>query len=565
MKRWYAWASVVLLVVLCAVVAVLQYRWIGEISEAERERLQEQLHTELNALHNSFSERIRDATTALQASTGEVERLGREEAYSARYRLWQRAGRPLFQRIALAVPRNGSLEFESLDLASGQFARTPWPREWSRLQERLLSHLGGGPVPPGSQPEGLLELPRFAGEPEEGPREQEWLIAELSLDYIRTTVMPELLKRYLGGSGRLDYDTAVSERGIPIFESSPAALARIGRQADASVALGSGGPPGPGFRGSPGGTPPRREPPPRERSQPPEPPGGRMSRPMMGGGPAWTLAVRHKAGSLEALVERARRRNLALSGGLLLLIIATVTVLVRFSRQSQRLAELQINFVAGVSHELRTPLTVIRTAAYNLRGRMAERPEQVERYGQLIQDESKKLDAQIDQVLRFASAKAGHAIRRREPVCVEELIEKALQSAEPATRQAGVLVEKRIEGHLPRVLADELAMGHALQNLIDNALKYGAEGGKWLGVSASAVADGVEICIADHGPGVPADEQGHIFDPFFRGRRAVSDQIHGTGLGLHLVKNIVVAHGGTLQVKSAAGKRTEFVMRIPAA
>ncbi len=64
---------------------------------------------------------------------------------------------------------------------------------------------------------------------------------------------------------------------------------------------------------------------------------------------------------------------------------------------------------------------------------------------------------------------------------------------------------------------------------------------------------------------MPADEQSQIFDPFFRGRRAVIGQIHGTGLGLHLVKNIVMAHGGTVQVKSAAGKRTEFVMHIPAA
>src|SRR5579863_10005883 len=172
MKRWYPWASAVLLVALYAAVAVLHDRWIGEISEAERQKLQEQLHTELNALRNAFSERIRNATSALQATTGEVERLGCEEAYSARYQRWQRANGPLFQRIALAVPRNGSLELESLDLASGRFAPAPWPQEWSRLRERLLSHLGGRPVPPGSEPDGLMEVPRFAGEAEERPREQ---------------------------------------------------------------------------------------------------------------------------------------------------------------------------------------------------------------------------------------------------------------------------------------------------------------------------------------------------------------------------------------------------------
>jgi len=75
----------------------------------------------------------------------------------------------------------------------------------------------------------------------------------------------------------------------------------------------------------------------------------------------------------------------------------------------------------------------------------------------------------------------------------------------------------------------------------------------------------VEIRIADRGPGIPADEQEHIFDPFFRGQRAVQDQVHGSGLGLYLVKKIVEAHGGTIQVKSEPMNGAEFTIRIPAA
>ena len=131
---------------------------------------------------------------------------------------------------------------------------------------------------------------------------------------------------------------------------------------------------------------------------------------------------------------------------------------------------------------------------------------------------------------------------------------------------SSVTVEKKIEPGLPFVLADELAMKYALQNLVDNAVKYGAEGGNWIGVFASkAEGDAVEVRVADHGPGIPPDEQEHIFDPFFRGRRAVEDQVHGTGLGLNLVKNIVEAHGGTISVHSEPLKGTEFVLRIPAA
>ncbi|MEO8128424.1 MAG: HAMP domain-containing sensor histidine kinase, partial [Bryobacteraceae bacterium] len=228
-----------------------------------------------------------------------------------------------------------------------------------------------------------------------------------------------------------------------------------------------------------------------------------------------------------------------------------------------------INFVAGVSHELRTPLTVIRTAAFNLRGNLASRPEQVQRYGALIEAESEKLTALVEQVLSFSSAMAGHVIRSREPIAMDGILEDGLRYYPLVAGGAAVVVEKRIAPDLPLVLADELALRQALQNLVDNAIKYGTEGSNWIGVTAShATGEGgqlVEIRIADRGPGIPEDEQQHIFDPFFRGQRAVQDQVHGSGLGLYLVKKIVEAHGGTIQVKSEPMNGTEFTVRIPAA
>jgi signal transduction histidine kinase len=109
-------------------------------------------------------------------------------------------------------------------------------------------------------------------------------------------------------------------------------------------------------------------------------------------------------------------------------------------------------------------------------------------------------------------------------------------------------------------------MPHALRNLIENAIKYG---GPWVGISAAATTTrngpAVEITVADRGPGIPADEIDHVFDPFFRGRRAIQEQVHGTGLGLNLVKRIVEAHGGSLRVESVPGQGAKFVVRLPAA
>ena len=152
-----------------------------------------------------------------------------------------------------------------------------------------------------------------------------------------------------------------------------------------------------------------------------------------------------------------------------------------------------MEFVAGVSHELRTPLTVIRTAAFNLRGKVASNPAQVERYGALIQQESERLGAIVEQVLRFASAKAGRVVQERQPVSVPGLIEETLQSNKGMLEDALCEVQTRVEPGLPPVTGDSLALRHALQNLLANAAKYGGPAGK------QSVAISARACPAPSG------------------------------------------------------------------
>lgn len=558
-RAWRAWGSAGLLAVLCAVLAVLQSGLISEVSMAERDRLRDQLQSGLTRLAADLNDRVAAACAGLMPDPAQFEHGAPETAYANQYRRWRETHEPLFRRIALAVPADGTLEIYSLDLDSAQFTSANWPPEWSSLRDALTARLSGEPVRPYNRRESaLIELPRFGPATDEfgGPgfREQDWIIVELNLDYLRGTVIPDLLYRYLGK----DYDAeilAANDPSVVIYHSSvrnphfnePNADASVGLLENSYAGVTLRSPRGPGMRSG-------------------EPPLSSSSGSGPAGPPRWKLLVRHHAGSVEDIVARARLRNIAVSGSILLLILATVTWLFRISRQAQRLAELQMNFVAGVSHELRTPLTVIRTAAFNLRGKIASRPDQVERYGKLIQDESEKLAVLVEQILRYGSARSGRVIREREPVSMELLIEEGLRSSRVSPE---LVLEKQLAPGLPLVLADEQALKHALRNLIDNAVKYGTEGNNWIGVFACTVEDGhgqaVEFRVADRGPGIPLEEQPHIFDPFFRGRRAVQDQIHGTGLGLNLVKKIVEAHGGTITVRSEPMKGTEFTVRIPAA
>jgi len=283
----------------------------------------------------------------------------------------------------------------------------------------------------------------------------------------------------------------------------------------------------------------------------------------------WQIFLRHRAGSLEAVVAQARWRNLAIAAGVLLLIVATAAALIRFTRRTERLAELQMDFVAGVSHELRTPLTIIHTAAYNLQGKMAHDPAQVERYGVLIQKESGRLNNMVEQILRFATTESGRVIEQREPLAIDSVIEEAVSASKSLIEGSLCQFEKRIAPGLPLVMGDRMALRQALENLLSNAVKYGLKGGNWIGISAAKTGDhgpgGVEIRVADRGPGIPRDEQDLVFDPVFRGARAVAQQIRGTGLGLSLVKKIVKAHGGNIRVESEPVKGTVFILRLPAA
>ena len=568
-RAFYSWLFVAAMLILCGVLGALQYSWIGEVSVAEQERLRENLHENLVRLSDAFNAEITRACVNLLPEGPQTSPAVPEEEYAARYAEWKASGsRPqLIRSFGVVEPHEGAITLKRFDTSSGTLQEADWPPAWTPIRDFLGSRVGGGPGP-GWRPQNaqtgemgyVIEIPHFIRQlpggppppPPPGRREIAWLIIELDPAYLQDTMLPEFIERYLGSNGRLDYRAEVVSRANPAERIYTAAGASpIGTRADGNIDLFEvqydqifrrQGPPG--FRE-----------------------GGR-GRGMRGDGGRWELRVRHQAGSLQAVVDRARFRNLAVTAGILLLMLATLAALVRFTRRSQHLAELEMNFVAGVSHELRTPLTVIRTAAYNLRGKLAHNPAQVERYGALIQNESERLTDLVEEVLRFARSKSGHLVQNSEPVAIDSVIHQSIESSKAVVDAARCVVEADIEPGLPLILGDSMALKHALQNLLSNAAKYGAEGAYWIGVSARLITlkdeRTIEIRVADRGPGIPQAEQANIFDPFYRGKRALQDQIQGTGLGLSLVKGIVEAHGGTISVESEPMKGTQFVIRIPA-
>jgi signal transduction histidine kinase len=574
-RTWLSWAAVGLLVALCAVLAGLQYRWIREVADAESYRLREDLQYRLNLLRRDLNDEVFAACYGYIPANWEIQRFGRDLAYLSQYRNRKESGDHVVRRMAVAVPDKLDLVLLFPDATGTHLVPGNWPPEWDAMRKSLIVRLRGGPAPL-NQSSTLVEFPRFGTDTRSGPRsvEQEWLLLDLDADHIGQTLLSEMLNRYLGQNGKLEYDAEVVARANPavtIYRSPIDASHATTWSPDASVDLLEIARP----QSAPPGVSPSSVSPSSVADSDTSPSAGRVVAPSNIApepGPnraLWSLRVHHHEGSLETIVAKGRRTNDLLAAGLLLLIFATTYALVRFSRRAQNLAELQMNFVAGVSHELRTPLTVIRTAAYNLRGDLANQPGQVIRYGTLIREQAEKLSALVEQVLRYGNARAGRVLQKREPLAVQELIEAGLLAARNTAHTKDVVVEKRIEPDLPLILADRESMQHALQNLFENAMKYGLPGGDWIGISAASSENGgppaVEIRVADRGPGIPAEEREYIFDPFFRGQRPLKDQIHGTGLGLNLVKRIIEAHGGTITVRDKSAPGAEFIVRIPVA
>jgi signal transduction histidine kinase len=284
-------------------------------------------------------------------------------------------------------------------------------------------------------------------------------------------------------------------------------------------------------------------------------------------GGRWRLLVKHPAGSLEAAVGSARRRNVLISSGILGLLAASMVMLVVSTRRSQQLARQQMEFVAAVSHELRTPLAVVRSAADNLADGLVHDEAQVRRYGALVRGESRRLTGMVEQILEYAGIHSGQRTFTPVPVRVGGLIEGVLRASGTLIEAAGISVEVDIPADLPPVHGDEGALARVFQNLLGNAIKYGAEG-KWIGITArrtGRAGEVVGVSVSDRGIGIAPADHDRIFEPFFRAADVVSARIQGAGLGLSLVRRIVDAHGGRVVVKSAKAAGSEFTVLLPVA
>lgn len=280
------------------------------------------------------------------------------------------------------------------------------------------------------------------------------------------------------------------------------------------------------------------------------------------GEPQWTLGVQHVEGSLEKHLSNKFRSNLVMAFGMLFLVGAAVAGLIYSSHRVRKFAQRQIEFVSSVTHEFRTPLAVIYSAGENLADGVAKEDAQVAKYGKLIKGEGRKLSTMVEQILDFAGARSGRRKYSFAPSEVSDIVGNALAECRPLIEERGVEVETFVADDLPEINADKAALSQALQNLIANAIKY-SNGDPWIRVTAANGDAKVRIAVEDRGIGISKKDLKEVFEPFYRSRQVVDAQIHGNGLGLSLVKQIVTAHDGSITAESDIDKGSKFTIELP--
>lgn len=192
----------------------------------------------------------------------------------------------------------------------------------------------------------------------------------------------------------------------------------------------------------------------------------------------WKLWLSFKAGSLDEFVSKTRNRNLTISFGILLLLGISGVMIIIFAQRSRELAEQQMLFVAGVSHELRTPITVIRSAAENLSEGVIQNEERKMEYAQLMLSESKRLSEMVDQIMEFSGIQSGKKIYNFTDVAIDALMQQVLEELTPIAHQKNIEIQFSNISKVPVVHADKDALFLAITNLLRNAIKFSEQGKK---------------------------------------------------------------------------------------
>jgi len=279
--------------------------------------------------------------------------------------------------------------------------------------------------------------------------------------------------------------------------------------------------------------------------------------------PSWSLSLYPEDSGLFVSLFRSGK-------GLFFYIFIVIVIILAFGliftlqtvNNEIHLSKMKSYFMSTVSHEFKSPLTSIRQIAEMLvRGRVPS-PERQQKYYTTILQQSERLSHLIDNILNFSKMEDGQKFFHFEKADIILVVKDVVESFQNQTAGQGFNISLSIPEPIPDIVFDREAMEQVMHNLLDNACKYS---GKSRNIEVQLLPKGsmIIISVRDNGIGIRKEDQDKIFSRFYRGGEELTQTVKGSGIGLTIVKQLVEAHKGTIDVESEVGKGSRFTIRIP--
>lgn len=277
----------------------------------------------------------------------------------------------------------------------------------------------------------------------------------------------------------------------------------------------------------------------------------------------WQVALFDGTGkSIEQLTRNERVLYLVLFTGIIFIMLIGIVFMVRAVIHESEVSRMKSEFVSNVSHELKTPLALIRMFGETLdEGIVTDEKKRREFYS-IIRKESERLSHLINNVLDFSRMDTGAKEYYFEEADLVKVVKSSLEAYKFHIRENGFEIESEFPDEAVMLKIDRDAISQALLNLLSNAVKY-SEKRKYIKIEVGKNSSTAMISVTDRGIGISKKELNKIFDKFYRVPATGGEEKRGSGLGLTLVKKIVEAHGGTIEVESEVGKGSNFTLLIP--
>jgi signal transduction histidine kinase len=246
----------------------------------------------------------------------------------------------------------------------------------------------------------------------------------------------------------------------------------------------------------------------------------------------------------------------------MLMLAVGLVMTVRVIRQEVALNALQSKFIAAVSHELKSPLTGIRLLMERIAGGRLKAPEEIREYYAAIGRETDRLESLVSRLLESQAIQSERRKYDFAPASLSEIASSAIQRLRPQAEAKKIRLAAQVDDGVPELPLDKAAIGDAIENLLDNAIKYSPPESE-VSIHIRSAGNEARVEVSDQGIGIEKSDIPRIFDPFYRGRRGDMESVKGTGLGLALVKAAAEAHGGAVEVASAPSQGSRFTLHLP--